>query len=175
MDIFILATTLGILQLLALICQAVYVIATGMMAISMCNLIANLIAFQNTTKEQYCLRLAIGIVVLKTQATMNKYYGVLPAKVRHSKISAGAKLLYTELTAQPNNGTFTEATNVELAAALGVDKGTVSKWLGELKEAQFILLVVFKDEGNRREIYPLHGLRIANVIGAMMQAFTNIQ
>jgi len=106
---------------------------------------------------------------------MSNNYGVLPAKVRHSKISPGAKLLYTELTAQPNNGTFTEATNVELAAALNVDKGTVSKWLSELNEAQFILLVVYKEQGNRREIYPLHGLRIANVIGAMMQAFTNVK
>lgn len=102
------------------------------------------------------------------------YYGVLPAKIRHAKISSGAKVLYAELTARPNNGTFTEATNVELAAALNVDKDTISRWLSELKEAQFILLVVFKDEGNRREIYPLHGLRIANVVDAIMNSFTNI-
>lgn len=105
----------------------------------------------------------------------HNHYGILPANVRTSNLTAGAKLLYAELTAQPNNGTYTEVTNPELAKALNVDKGTISRWLSELNDAGFIMLIVFAEQGNKRHIYPMHGLKMANVIGSIMQAFTNIQ
>ena len=79
------------------------------------------------------------------------YYAIIPAHVRYAKITPGAKLLYGELTALTNKEGYCWATNAYFAELYSVSADTVSRWVKELKENNFISSeLVYKE--NSKEI-----------------------
>lgn len=82
------------------------------------------------------------------------FYAVTPATVRYCKnISQGAKLLYGEITALSNKHGFCWASNMYFANLYGKDKNTISRWIQELKDENFIFTEVDKSKGNRRKMW----------------------
>lgn len=85
------------------------------------------------------------------------YYAILTADVRYDKsISANAKLLYAEITALSQKEGFAWASNQYFADLYGVDKDTVSRWVGQLSRAGYIKIEVDREAGNLRKIYLLN-------------------
>jgi len=82
------------------------------------------------------------------------YYAVIPANVRYSKeICDGAKLLYGEITALSNQNGYCWATNKYFADLYGKSSDTVSRWIGELSAAGFIITLVDSTAANSRKIW----------------------
>lgn len=81
------------------------------------------------------------------------YYAVIPANVRYAKINANAKLLYGEITALSNKEGFCFASNSYFASLYQVDISTIKRWIKELKDNDFIYIVIDKENGNNRKIY----------------------
>lgn len=81
------------------------------------------------------------------------YYAILPASVRyHPDLSAGAKLLYGEITALTSKYGDCWATNSYFANLYKVTERAVQGWLSLLVNCGFITVTVNKDEGNTRLI-----------------------
>lgn len=78
------------------------------------------------------------------------YYAIIPASVRYSNIKANAKLLYGEISALSNKHGFCFATNRYFANLYGVSKNTISVWIKELKEHEFISVKIVR--GDNKEI-----------------------
>ena len=75
------------------------------------------------------------------------YYAIIPADVRYSKLKPNAKLLYGEITALSNKHGYCFATNNYFAELYGVSKNTVSLWIQELKEHNFISVeIIYNDK-----------------------------
>lgn len=74
------------------------------------------------------------------------YYAIIPADVRYSKLKPNAKLLYGEITALSNKHGYCFATNNYFAELYGVSKNTVSLWIQELKEHNFISVEIIYNE-----------------------------
>tara|TARA_R100000654_G_scaffold51220_1_gene77395 strand:- start:368 stop:982 length:615 start_codon:yes stop_codon:yes gene_type:complete len=75
------------------------------------------------------------------------YYAVIPAPVRYANIKANSKLLYGEISALSNKYGFCFATNNYFAELYSVSKNTVSLWLRELKENNFITIeIIYNDK-----------------------------
>lgn len=67
------------------------------------------------------------------------YYSVLPASVRYDKkLSASAKILYTEIVALTNKEGVCWASNAYFAKLYGVHVHTITSWVNELKDAEHI-------------------------------------
>ena len=66
------------------------------------------------------------------------YYAIIPAGVRYSEIKPNAKLLYGEITALTNKKGYCFASNNYFAELYNVNKNTISLWIKELKEYNFI-------------------------------------
>lgn len=87
------------------------------------------------------------------------YYAILTADVRYDKsISANAKLLYAEITALSQKEGFCWASNKYFADLYGVDKDTVSRWVGELVKSNHVSISVDRKAGNIRKIV-IEGIR----------------
>jgi hypothetical protein len=84
------------------------------------------------------------------------YYAIVPAEVRYSKISANAKLLYGELTALSNKEGYCWASNQYFADLYEVDARTVSRWVSDLVDNNFITTNV--ENYNERKIYLVAGV-----------------
>jgi hypothetical protein len=83
---------------------------------------------------------------------MNKpsYYSILPAEVRYdSNLTANAKLLYSEITALTNANGYCYATNGYFANLYGKSKVTISKWVRELAENNYISVEFTYKEGTK--------------------------
>ena len=77
------------------------------------------------------------------------YYAIIPANVRYSeKISANAKLLYGELTALTNEKGYCWASNSYFAELYKVHKQTISEWIRQLSDANFISVTIRYKEGS---------------------------
>jgi helix-turn-helix protein len=84
------------------------------------------------------------------------YYAILPAEVRYDQnISSLAKLLYAEITALSQKEGFAWANNQYFADLYNVHKDTISSIVGDLIQAKYIKIEVFKDKGNIRKIWLL--------------------
>lgn len=85
------------------------------------------------------------------------YYAILTAEVRYDKnLSANAKLLFAEITALSQKEGYAWASNKYFADLYGVDKDTVSRWVGELVKHSYIKIEVNREAGNIRKIYLLN-------------------
>ena len=74
------------------------------------------------------------------------YYAIIPSYIRYNKnISNGAKLLYGEITALCNEQGYCWAKNKYFADLYGVSKNTVSRWIGELIDNNYILSQITYD------------------------------
>ncbi|GEL89310.1 DnaD domain protein [Pediococcus parvulus] len=76
----------------------------------------------------------------KTEERPN-YYSILPANVRYDlKLSANAKLLYSEITALCNKSGTCWSTNAYFAKLYQVNNWTVSSWINQLKQQGYIFV-----------------------------------
>lgn len=81
------------------------------------------------------------------------YWAVVPAEVRYHKgLCANAKLLYAEITALQNQSGVCWAPNSYFSDLYGVDNKTISRWISQLRDCNFIDVLLQKSEGNKRQI-----------------------
>lgn len=82
------------------------------------------------------------------------YFAIIPANVRYDEeLKPNAKLLYGELTALCNRDGFCWAGNDYFAGLYKVDNKTISRWISQLVNGNYITTEVMKSEGNKRKIY----------------------
>ena len=90
---------------------------------------------------------------------MNKsYYAIIPANVRYDKdLTPNAKLLYGEITALCNEKGYCWANNLYFAELYKVSKVSISKWINQLIEKNYIYSeITYKDgtkEIDKRYLY----------------------
>lgn len=79
------------------------------------------------------------------------YYAIIPANVRYDEsLTANAKLLYGEITALCNEKGYCWASNQYFASLYGVDKVTVSRWIGSLKDKGYVTVEIEYREGSQQ-------------------------
>lgn len=72
------------------------------------------------------------------------YYAVIPANIRYDdRICANAKLLYGEITALCNEKGFCWAGNEYFANLYKTTKNSISRWIRQLKEKDYIRVQIF--------------------------------
>jgi len=74
------------------------------------------------------------------------YYAIIPADVRYSNLKPNAKLLYGEITALSGKLGYCYATNNYFAELYGVSKNTISGWISDLKNLEFITVIVERND-----------------------------
>lgn len=80
------------------------------------------------------------------------YYALIPANVRYDNdLCANAKLLYGEITALTNQNGSCWAGNKYFADLYGTSKNTISRWIKQLKDKDYIQIKIFYKE-NSKEI-----------------------
>ncbi len=78
------------------------------------------------------------------------YYAVLEADVRYDKrLKPMEKLLYAEITALTNMNGKCEAQNAYFAELYDVNKATVSRWISNIAECEYIEVEVVKNNQGR--------------------------
>lgn len=88
------------------------------------------------------------------------FYAVIPASVRYDRnLKPNAKLLYGEITALCNKDGFCWAGNDYFAELYEVDQKTISRWISQLVNGNYISIQVLKNEGNKRKIFIDNSLR----------------
>ena len=85
------------------------------------------------------------------------YYSVIPATILYNKeLKANEKLLYAIITSLACKEGYCFATNKYLAEKLGVNPKTISSWISDLKDRNFIKVEVIRNENKQiiqRKIY----------------------
>lgn len=79
------------------------------------------------------------------------YYAIIPAKIRYADISSSSKLLYGEITALCNQKGYCWASNKYFANLYKVSNWSISNWIRELRNADFIYYEIL--ENYKRKIY----------------------
>ena len=80
------------------------------------------------------------------------YYSVIPATVLYNKeLKANEKLLYAIITSLACKEGYCFATNKYLAEKLGVNPKTISSWISDLKDRNFIIVELIRN-GNKQII-----------------------
>ena len=77
------------------------------------------------------------------------YYAVIPANVRYADITPNAKLLYGEITALTDKNGICTATNDYFSKLYNVSKVSISKWIKELTDNNFITNEIIYKEGTK--------------------------
>lgn len=78
------------------------------------------------------------------------YFAIIPASVRYDKnIIPNAKLLYGEITALCNEKGYCWATNQYFSELYQVSKQTISKWINQLKENNYINVEMEYKKGSK--------------------------
>lgn len=81
------------------------------------------------------------------------YYAIIPAEVRYDdKLSPNAKLLFGEITALSNKKGYSWASNKYFADLYDVDKKTVSRWVKQLEDSNYISSVMEYDKQTKRVV-----------------------
>ena len=85
------------------------------------------------------------------------YYSVIPATVLYNKeLKANEKLLYAIITSLACKEGYCFASNKYLAEKLDVNPKTVSSWISDLRDKDFITVELIRNENNQiiqRKIY----------------------
>ena len=85
------------------------------------------------------------------------YYSVIPATILYNKeLKANEKLLYAIITSLACKEGYCFATNKYLAEKLGVNPKTISSWISDLKDRNFIIVELIRNENKQiiqRKIY----------------------
>jgi hypothetical protein len=81
------------------------------------------------------------------------YYAIIPANVRYSNITPNAKLLYGEITALSNKNGFCHATNSYFADLYSVSIVSISKWIKELVDNDFITSDIKYKDGSKEILF----------------------
>lgn len=85
------------------------------------------------------------------------YYSIIPATVLYNKeLKANEKLLYAIITSLSNKEGYCFATNKYLAEKLDVNPKTISSWISDLKDRNFIIVELIRNENKQivqRKIY----------------------
>lgn len=85
------------------------------------------------------------------------YYSVIPATVLYNKeLKANEKLLYAIITSLACKEGYCFASNKYLAEKLDVNPKTISSWISDLKNNNFIVVELIRNENNQiiqRKIY----------------------
>lgn len=82
------------------------------------------------------------------------YYAVIPANVRYDKeLTANAKLLYGEITTLCNDNGFCWATNSYFADLYGVSERSITNWISNLEEKEYIHCEALHEEGVEKIFY----------------------
>ena len=85
------------------------------------------------------------------------YYSVIPATVLYNKeLKANEKLLYAIITSLSCKEGYCFASNKYLAEKLDVNPKTISSWISDLKNKNFIVVELIRNENNQiiqRKIY----------------------
>ena len=77
------------------------------------------------------------------------FYAVIPANVRYANITPNAKLLYGEITALSTQKGYCFARNKYFANLYGVSIVSISKWIKELIDNNFIESEIIYKEGTK--------------------------
>lgn len=85
------------------------------------------------------------------------YYSIIPSKILYNKeLKANEKLLYAIITSLSNKEGYCFATNKYLAEKLDVNPKTISRWISDLKDRNFIIVELIRNENKQivqRKIY----------------------
>ena len=85
------------------------------------------------------------------------YYSIIPSKILYNKeLKANEKLLYAMITSLACKEGFCFATNNYFAEELGVHPKTVSSWISNLRDKNFIKVDLIRNENKQiiqRKIY----------------------
>ncbi len=85
------------------------------------------------------------------------YYLVIPSTILYNKeLKANEKLLYAIITSLACKEGYCFATNKYLAEKLGVNPKTISSWISDLKDRNFIIVELIRNENKQiiqRKIY----------------------
>ncbi|WKN44890.1 helix-turn-helix domain-containing protein [Tunicatimonas pelagia] len=86
------------------------------------------------------------------------YDVLVPATVRYDQqLKPAAKLLYGEVLALSDRTGYCWATNQYFADLYGVNKKTISGWLSQLVNRNYLRITYEISQGNQRRIYPEKG------------------
>ena len=78
------------------------------------------------------------------------YYSVIPATVLYNKeLKANEKLLYAIITSLACKEGYCFASNKYLAEKLDVNPKTISSWISDLKNKNFIVVELIRNENNQ--------------------------
>ncbi len=85
------------------------------------------------------------------------YYSIIPATILYNKeLKANEKLLYAIITSLACKEGYCFATNKYLAEKLGVNPKTISSWISDLRDRNFIIVELVRNENKQiiqRKIY----------------------
>lgn len=82
------------------------------------------------------------------------YYAIVPANVRYNKyLTNGAKLLYGEITALSNQNGYCWASNSYFAKLYNVSNKTISRWISQLNNNNYIKISTSYKEGTNEIDY----------------------
>lgn len=85
------------------------------------------------------------------------YYSIIPSKILYNKeLKANEKLLYAMITSLACKEGYCFATNNYFAKELGVHPKTVSSWISDLRDKDFVKVKLIRDENKQiiqRKIY----------------------
>lgn len=82
------------------------------------------------------------------------YYAIITADVRYDKrLTPNAKLLYAEITALANQKGYCWSTNSYFAELYGVSNTSVSKWISQLIEFNYLESELIYKEGTKEILY----------------------
>lgn len=87
------------------------------------------------------------------------YYLVIPQHIARDKdLKWPVRLLYGEIAALCTSQGYCWASNSYFAQLYNVSKETVSRWLSQLEDKEYIFTVIDKKDGNKRKIYIDHAV-----------------
>ena len=85
------------------------------------------------------------------------YYSIIPSKILYNKeLKANEKLLYAMITSLACKEGYCFATNNYFAEELGVHPKTISSWISDLREKNYLKIDIVRNENKQiiqRKIY----------------------